>query len=381
MNIGISTSVVQRGKTGVGQYILALVRALIAAKSPHRFILFVLEDDLPLFAFAREDMTLVSVPERHRSPLLNIIWHQITLPKLVRQHKIDVLHIPSYRRMLWRHPCPLVATIHDLAPLCVKGKYDLLRTFYARWVVKHLAKRQDQIIAVSNNTAQDIKHFFLTPSSKLNVVHNGVDHSHYYSENVDCSKALITQRYGLTSPFFLYVSRLEHPGKNHIRLIKAFEMLHKSHPDWRLVFAGSDWDGAEIIHEAVSKSNCKNSIRSLGFVPSEVLPDLMRAAEVFVYPSLYEGFGLPIAEAMACGCPVICSNCNSMLEVAGDAAATANPENVLAWKTQLKRLASNPHLRRKHALAGLQRARSFDWKHTASASIKVFEAAGGLGQT
>jgi glycosyltransferase involved in cell wall biosynthesis len=202
-----------------------------------------------------------------------------------------------------------------------------------------------------------------------------VDHQRYSTDRVPQAKALISQRYGLKAPYFLYVSRLEHPAKNHLRLIQAFELFQERNSPWQLVFAGSDWTGAEVIHQAIEKSRCKNAIHSLGFVPDEVVPDLMRAADVFVYPSLYEGFGLPIAEAMACGCPVICSNSSSMLEVAGDAAATADPKNVMALKWQLLRLAGSPKLREQLSQAGLRQAKIFDWKRTAEASLKVYEQA------
>src|SRR5690348_9170733 len=122
MHIGISTSVIQRGKTGVAQYVFALVRAFLPFSIQHRFHLFVLEEDVPLFAFAKEAMEIIPVSERYRPPVRNILWHQATLPKLVHGHKLDVLHIPSYRRMLWPRPCAQVATIHDLAPFHVSNK-------------------------------------------------------------------------------------------------------------------------------------------------------------------------------------------------------------------------------------------------------------------
>src|SRR6185295_7699206 len=123
MRIGISTSVIQRGKTGVAQYVLALVRAFRPYTSEHQWTLFVLEEDLPLFEFARDCMEIVTVSEPHRPPVKNIIWHQTCLPKLARQYRLDVLHVPSYRRLLWSKPCALVGTIHDLAPFHISGKY------------------------------------------------------------------------------------------------------------------------------------------------------------------------------------------------------------------------------------------------------------------
>ena len=127
MNIGLSTSVIQRGKTGVAQYVFALVSALARHHTRHELTLFVLADDVPLFDFARESATLVPVSERFRPPVKDILWHQTVLPSLARAHRLDVLHVPSYRRMLWPRPCALVSTIHDLAPFHVAGKYDWKR--------------------------------------------------------------------------------------------------------------------------------------------------------------------------------------------------------------------------------------------------------------
>src|SRR6266853_4496999 len=156
MRIGISTSVIQRGKSGVGQYVFALLRALLTRRHPHKFILFVLEEDLPLFAFAKDTTEIVAVPEKFRPPVTNILWHQNRLPTLARNLELDVLHIPSYRRMLWPRPCPLVSTIHDLAPFSVANKYDWKRMFYGRVVARRIARRQDSSIAVSQSTARDI---------------------------------------------------------------------------------------------------------------------------------------------------------------------------------------------------------------------------------
>ncbi len=378
MRIGITTSVIQRGKTGVAQYLFALVRALISEPGSHHLVLFVLEQDLPLFKYAEGAATLIRVSERHRAPVRNILWHQTALPRLIRRHQLELLHVPSYRRMLWPRPCPLVATIHDLAPFRLPGKYDWKRMLYARFVVRRLAWRQDAIIAISDQTARDIHQFFKLPRERITVVHNGVEHSRFFPLSDPGAKADILRHYNLDRPFFLYVARLEHPGKNHVRLISAFEEFKAAtHSDWLLVFAGSDWHGAEAIHGTIRASRFAADIRCLGFVPDTSLPDLYRAADVFVYPSLYEGFGMPPVEAMACGCPVISSACGSLAEVIGDAAAVVNPEDIHSIAKQLFIVATGPAERNRLRAAGLAQAAKFDWGRTARESLKVYARVAG----
>jgi hypothetical protein len=127
MKVGISTSVIQAGKSGISEYVLSLVRTFHAHAREHQFVLFVLGNDLPLFEFASESMRLVPVPERNRSPVRDVIWHQTALPRLAKQLGLDVLHVPSYRRLPWRRPCGLVGTVHDLAAFHIADKYDWKR--------------------------------------------------------------------------------------------------------------------------------------------------------------------------------------------------------------------------------------------------------------
>jgi glycosyltransferase involved in cell wall biosynthesis len=376
MRIGLSTSVIGRGQTGIAQYVFALMRAFARHASQHQFALFVLEDDLPLFSFVQPAMTLVPVSERFRPPINNILWHQIVLPRLARRQQLDLLHVPSYRRMLWARPCPLVATIHDLAPFRVANKYDWKRMFYGRVVARQLARRQDRIIAVSRNTARDVSRHFRVPAERLTVIHNGVEHDRFCPGSHGEARAFVAQRFGVRQPFFLYLARLEHPGKNHLRLLEAFNQFRaETNSVWDLALAGSDWQGAHIIHEAIRRSPFAQNIHFLGFVPEADLPQLYRAAAVFVYPSLYEGFGLPPVEAMACGCPVLCSTRGSLGEVVGNAAATANPEDVSAMKWQLARLAADAALREQLRAAGLTQARRFDWRQTAASTLEVYTRA------
>ena len=375
MNVGLSTSVVQGGKSGVGQYVFALVEAL-ARRAEIQLTLFVLEGDLPLFDFTRKTVEIVSVSEKYRSPVRNILWHQTVLPLLARAHGLDVLHVPSYRRMLGSRPCALVATIHDLAPFRVARKYDWKRMIYGRVVARRLAHRQDKIIAVSQNTRQDVLRFFGVPAEKVTVIHNGLDHARFFPGAAKTAKHLVEQHHNLRGPFFLYVARLEHPAKNHVRLIEAFDQFKaETKSDWQLVFGGADWHGAQMIHAAIERSPFRRDIRNLGFVEAHALPTLYHAADVFAYPSLFEGFGFPPLEAMACGCPVLCSTRGALGEIVGDAAATADPEDVASLKMQLIRLAHNPALRERLRHAGFLQARKFDWDQTASRTLDVYAAA------
>jgi len=369
MKIAFSTSVIQRGRTGVAQYVFALVRSLIRQSRGHEIHLLVLEEDLPLFAFARDHVTLVAVSEKWRSPLKNVFWHQFILPLWLKREGIDVLHVPSYRRMVWSAPCATVATIHDLAPFHVKGKYDLARMLYGRVVVKYLARRQDAIVAVSENTSADITRFFGIPRERQRVILNGLDHDRF------CPEAAPGKSTGEKS-FFLYVSRLEHPAKNHVRLIEAFERFKAATgSDWQLVLAGSDWHGAEHIHAAVQRSPYREEIRLPGFVADADLPDLYRRVGAFVYPSLFEGFGMPPVEAMACGCPVISSDAGSLAEVVGDAALIIDPLSVASIGTALGRVALDEKTRDHLVLVGFANARRFDWGENAGNLLRVYERA------
>ena len=373
MRIAISTSVIQRGHTGIAQYVFALVRALLPYTDRHQFHLLVLEDDLPLFEFARNHVRLVPVPESRRPALRNILWHQHRLPALALREGWNLLHVPSYRRLLWTRPCTVTATIHDLAPFRVPHKYDPLRMFYGRVVVRHLARRQDAVIAVSENTAADLRTCFGLPDPRLHVIHNGLDHERFSVGHRDAAVAFARHRFGLDQPFFFYVSRLEHPAKNHVRLIAAFDAFRRAtRIPWLLAFGGSDWHGAEVIRAAAAASPYAHDIRFLGFVADSDLPDLYRAAGACVYPSLYEGFGFPPVEAMASGCPVISSTRGALAEVVADAAECIEPLDVPDIVNALRTVASDDARRKQLVAAGLANAQRFRWDRCARATLDVW---------
>jgi glycosyltransferase involved in cell wall biosynthesis len=245
--------------------------------------------------------------------------------------------------------------------------------FYGRVIARMLAQRQDAIIAISQNTANDVSDFFDVPPGRVHVIHNGLEHHRFFPGSREQAQAKIADKHNLQAPFFLYVARLEHPAKNHARLISAFnEFKSTTGSNWQLAFGGSDWHGAEAIHAAAKQSPFASDIRFLGFVSNEDLPDLYRAADVFVYPSLYEGFGLPPIEAMACGCPVMCSTRGSLGEIVEQAAAIVDPDDISSMAKQLALLANDAPLRQRLRVAGFAQSRKFDWNRTASETLSLY---------
>ncbi|MFK7851154.1 MAG: glycosyltransferase family 4 protein [Akkermansiaceae bacterium] len=375
MKVGLTATMIQGGRSGVAQYVFSLVRELNRAGNVDLNV-FVLEDELPLLDFAKDGCRLVPVPRTAAPPVKNILWHQLTLPKLAADLKLDVLHVPSYRRLVRSAPCPTVGTIHDLAPFHVKGKYDLARMFYGRVVVKLLARAQKEIIAVSHCTARDIENFFGIPQNRMHVIHNGIDHDRFVPGDMDVARAWTAEKHGLTAPYFLYVSRLEHPGKNHVRLIESFvEFKKATGSDWQLALGGGDWHGYEAIKSAAAASPFASDIRFLGFVPDADLPNLYRAARCMVYPSLFEGFGLPPVEAMACGTPVISSTRGALEEVVADAALVVDPENVPDITRALTSLTTDTALADSLKSKGLANAARFQWSRTAAEVTEVYRKA------
>ena len=377
MRIALTTSVMQRGRSGVGQYVLSLVRALIPMATAHEFTLFVLEKDIPLLGFAAGSMRIEAVSERARPPINDMLWHQTVLPGHIRRLGVEVLHVPSYRRMLFRRPCALVSTIHDLAPFHLVGKYDPARMFYGRVVARQLALRQDEIIAVSRTTARDLETLFHVPPGRLNVIQNGLDHGQFYPGSQTRARAAVSFPRGIAGPFFLYVARLEHPAKNHAGLIDAFNRFKVSTgSDWSLVLAGGDWHGCATIRQLAGSSPYSRDIKFVGFVLPGDLAEWYRAADVFVFPSLYEGFGMPPVEAMACGCPVLSSASGALGDTTGGAAGLLEPLDPEQIGAQLTRAAADPAWLLLLHKAGLERARAFDWKTTSEATLAVYERAG-----
>ena len=307
------------------------------------------------------------------SPMISMLWHLFVLPFWIWRHRREfdgfVICAANRRVCAW-YPLPTAATVHDLANFHIPGKYSRSRMFYLAHVLPFFAKRAQRLVAVSGATKTDMVKFWHCREDQVTVLYNGL------AGNGERAQLSTLNSQPST---ILYISRIEHPGKNHLRLIEAYSRLPRplaeAHP---LVIAGADWKDAEVVHEAASKSPHADLIRFTGFVASEDMPRLWDEAGFYVFPSLFEGFGLSLVEAMAKGIPCACSNNGSLGEIAGDVAVTFNPESVDDIAAALEKLLGESAEARAERIArGLEHVKKFSWADHAKGIAGLIENCGG----
>lgn len=377
LTVGIACFASDCGRSGIGQYLVNVVRRLPEIAPADRFVLFAPERDRGLWEPLPASARLELVEDRYDSPLPSLWWHAATLPRRLRAHACDVVFLPAgNRRLGLRYGVPGVATVHDLSQLHVPQKYDLARMVYATRVLPRLIGRQDRVVTVSSSTRTDVLQRTSISPDRVSVVPNGVDLSRYTMCDAGRPRSAAGHP-GIDQPYLLYVARLEHPGKNHVTLLEAYARLRAAGVSHKLVLAGPRWSGAEAIDAAVARLGLADHVVFTGFVPGDALPALYAGATAFVFPSLYEGFGIPLLEAMACGIPACVANTSSLPEVAGDAALLFDPRDPGAIADALHRLLSDDLLRARLRARGLKRCTEFTWENSARGVMEACRAAVG----
>lgn len=371
MRLGVSTLGADGGRSGIGRYVVELLREFTTLRDAVDLDVIATRDEFD--AFPGADVSSRFAPRMAGNPLLGLAWHQSGLPRRCRTERHDVLFLPAAnRRGVLRAPVPTVGTVHDFSSLHVRGKYDRAREFYITRVLPALVRRLDHVITPSEATKRDVVEYAGVEPSRITVVPNGVDTSVFRPDGSDEARAGVRSFLGFDEPYLLYVSRLEHPGKNHVRLIEAFDALRRERGiPHKLVLAGSDWTRADEIHRAAEAASSREHILRMGFVPDGLLPELTREAAMVVFPSLYEGFGIPVLEAMAVGTPVAASNVSSLPEVGGDAVSYFDPSEPASIAESIWGVLAHPSHAADLAARGLVRAREFTWKRTARETLAV----------
>lgn len=371
----LSAGMIQGGKSGVGRYVIALAEALVRNHAEVELHVAGVDEDRSLFPYL-DDARWVSIPAG--GAVKSLLWHQNCLPGLLKRESFDLVHIPSYRRMVAFSPVPQVATIHDCAPFVLRGKYDFGRGIFGRQIAPWIARRVEKVISVSETTAKDIHRFMKVPVERITTLPNGINHEEFFPRSAE-EVAEFRKRMKLERPFFLYVARLEHPAKNHLRLIEAFaKLVDAGEFEGELVLPGAPWHGSEVIEQAVASSPAKDCIRLAGFVDGADLPLWYAAAEALVFPSLMEGFGLPILEAQACGTRTACADATSLPEVAGRAGLLFDPLEVDDITRAMRELAAMPaDERARREKEGIEWAAKFTWDAHAEGTAAIYQQLAG----
>jgi glycosyltransferase involved in cell wall biosynthesis len=371
--VGVTTFGGDGGLSGISRYIIQLMQALVELPDAARYELLTFEDEETVFLPRSPRARGLRFARDVASPIRNVAWHQLALPRVTRERGYDVLFLPAAnRRLPLVSPCPTVGTVHDLAAVHVDGKYDPARMFYIRQVLPALIRRLDHVLTVSESSRRDIIEHAGVPPEKITVTPLAADARVFHPGDREASRARVAEIFGVTRPFILYISRIEHPGKNHVALIRAFERL-KAREDLPhvLVLAGGDRERADEVHAVADAARHRADIHFTGFVPGDAVPDLYRAADLFVFPSLYEGFGLPLLEAMACATPVITADVASLPEVGGDAAWLFEPHDEAQLASLMARLLTDEGARQATIQRGLARASEHTWERTAAQTREV----------
>ncbi len=379
MRIGITTCGCDNGRSGIGRYLIRLLDEFARLAEDDTFELIADEEGQRVFLPEGSPIEVHEPSCLPSHPIKNILWHQFVLPRLTRRRKYDVLFLPAAnRRLPWRVACPTVGTIHDFSWLHMKNKYDRARMVYLTRVLPRQMSQLDWALTVSESSKRDILENTRLPKERVVVTPLAADtFACQADEDRQSVLGSVATRWGIDQPYWFYLSRLEHPGKNHIRLIRAFEKLKREYDlPHRLVFAGGDFLGAHEIHRAIEESPFRDQIVRTGFVDDAEVRQLFLGADLFVFPSLYEGFGLPVLEAMQLGVPVACGNRSSLPEVGGDAPLYFNPNNVDEMAAAISTLLFDEELRQRQIQRGLRQAKEFSWQKTARATLGVLRAAG-----
>jgi len=367
MLIGIDASrAATRERTGTGNYSLQLIRHLLALESGHRYRLYFNRPPTVELFPMRADLELRVMPFPR-------LWTHVRLSWEMARQPPDVLFVPAHVLPLV-HPRCSVVTVHDLGYRHYPEAHPLLDRLYLDLSTRYNAQAARRVIAVSQATQDDlVQHYGIEPG-KISVVYSGWDERMQPVEDEGTIER-VKARYGIRGEYVLYVGTLQ-PRKNLGRLLEAVALLREQAQRGEapgLVIAGRKGWLYDPVFQQVERLGLEREVVFPGYVPQEDLPALLSGARLFVFPSLYEGFGLPVLEAMACGTPVVCSNVSSLPEVAGDAAFLVDPRDVKGMAEAMNRLLQDEGLRAEVVERGYRRVRQFSWDRCARETLAVLE--------
>ena len=379
MKIAINTLVTPPEKIGVGNYLCNLIDRLQAIDPVNTYYIFTAPETRHLFPLrvGNFEEICVSLPTRGGvvAALKAFLWLHTSFLSRCRSLEVDIIHIPNTELMLWTNPATVV-TICDLAEWHTP-KYSPLRTAYRKLANISQARHAQRVLTISESTKTDLMTILRVPKEKIDMAYlapNPIFHSGYDREE---SRNLVNERFGFRGEYILSVASHER-HKNVEGLLKALSII-KARRDlpWKIILTGKADSARTSIQKTIRTEHLTDDVVLSGYVPDELLPRLYSGTKAFVFPSFWEGFGLPVLEAMACGCPVICANTSALLEVAGDAAMLVNPHDPAENRRRPSRVERDRELEERLRKNGPIRARVFNGWDTASATLTKLSSAAG----
>lgn len=353
--------------TGIGTYTYNIIKNILEIDKSNYYTLFWSGENYEQVRTENSNVILASIKNRR-------FFEQYYFPENINKSDIDLYHIPQNGIGLCNNiSCKKIVTIHDLIP------YIMPETVGKGYLSKFLEempgiiKEADGIITVSEWSKKDIIRFFPESKDKVFVTPLAADIK-YKPMDKDICKTFLAEKYNISFPYILYIGGFS-PRKNVIALINAFSGVFKDlNANYNLVIVGFNKDDYTNLTRLCSVNSISSNVTFTGFVPEEDLPVLYNGSEVFVYPSLYEGFGLPPLEAMSCGTPVITSDLTSIPEVVKDGGLLIDPNNAENLKAALVELLNNDDLKKYYSEKGLKRASDFSWHNTALNTLKIYNS-------
>jgi len=373
MIIGIDIRVIGKKCTGDEVYFFNLVKNLAAIDKANKYFLFTDRDQEKDSDLARE-IEKLELGSNFKIIFLNspnrFWWNLWALPNYLRQNPVDIFHTQYIAPFWLPKNIKLVLTIHDISfnffPKYIK-KSDL---FFLKTLLPRSIRRADKIITVSQSEQEQIINFYKIQPEKIDFVYNGVDYENFAKEFSEEEKEKVRQKYNLPQKFLLYIGTFQ-PRKNIPVLIKAIKSL-----DIKLILAGNrnarNFD--KKINEVIEKNNFQNKVIFPGWIDEEDKPALLQIADCFVFPSLYEGFGIPIVEAMAAGTPVISSNKTSLPEVGKDGALFCDPKNTDEFSKRIYQAIADENLKADIIKRGSEIAKLYSWQKTAEKTLNMYKS-------
>jgi glycosyltransferase involved in cell wall biosynthesis len=374
MRILIDCSQIPQNKSGVGNYAVNLIREIARQDTCNTYFVLIQSDECSFDEIDNENFHRIYVKSQvFRKLLFRFLLEQVFIPYFMLAHRIHLVHSLHYSFPLITFGRKTAVTLADMTFFLMPMNHTAFKRHYFRIFIRLAAILANRIIAISKSTRQDFLKRFRGTESKIVTIPLGKPNLETQGYS---NKTLITKhpKFDLNGEYILFIGTLE-PRKNLKTLILAYHRLNEGKPIGPLVVVGGRGWGYEDIFLLVSNLGLEKKIIFTGFIDDREKFNLLRRATVFVYPSLYEGFGIPVLEALSLGVPTITSNVSSMPEVAGDAALLVNPLDVGQLFAALKDLLGNPSLRQKLSTKGIEQASKFTWKKTAKKTIAVYREA------